>query len=39
MEFGMLKPIEAFTERGAVASGSVKPRAVLAVLLVHPTNP
>ena len=35
MEFRILGPVEVHGERGAVALGGVKPRAILAVLLLH----
>ena len=39
MEFRILGPLEVRGERGAVALGAIKPRAVLAVLLLHPNEP
>ena len=39
MDFRILGPLEARNERGAVALGGVKPRAVLAVLLLHANEP
>src|SRR3954449_7074546 len=39
MDFQMLGPLEARSERGAVALGGLKPRAVLAVLLLHANEP
>ncbi len=39
MEFRILGPVEARTERGPVALGGVKPRAVLAFLLLHANEP
>ncbi len=39
MEFLILGPIEARTAKGAIALGGIKPRAVLAVLLLHPNEP
>src|SRR5215212_8219185 len=39
MEFSILGPLEVRGERGAVALGGSKPRAVLAVLLLHPNEP
>ena len=39
MEFRILGPLEVHEERGALALGPVKPRAVLAVLLLHPNEP
>jgi predicted ATPase/DNA-binding SARP family transcriptional activator len=39
MEFRMLGPLEVRGERGALALGPIKPRAVLAVLLLHPNEP
>ena len=39
MEFRILGPLEVRGERGAVALGGIKPRAVLAVLLLHANQP
>jgi WD40 repeat protein/DNA-binding SARP family transcriptional activator len=39
MEFRILGPLEVHGARGAVALGGIKPRAVLAVLLLHPNEP
>ena len=39
MEFRILGPLEVHGESGAVALGAVKPRAVLAVLLLHANEP
>jgi WD40 repeat protein/DNA-binding SARP family transcriptional activator len=39
MQFQILGPLEARNERGAVALGGIKPRAVLAVLLLHANEP
>ena len=39
MEFRILGPLEVRNESGAVALGGIKPRAVLAVLLLHPNEP
>ena len=39
MEFRILGPLEVDGERGALALGPIKPRAVLAVLLLHPNEP
>src|SRR3954462_5907510 len=39
MDFQILGPLEARSERGAVGLGGLKPRAVLAVLLLHPNEP
>src|SRR3954471_2080934 len=39
MEFRILGPLEVRGERGALALGGSKPRAVLAVLLLHPNEP
>jgi WD40 repeat protein/DNA-binding SARP family transcriptional activator len=39
MEFRILGPLEVEGERGPVALGGTKPRAVLAVLLLHPNEP
>ena len=39
MEFRILGPLEVHGESGAVALGAIKPRAVLAVLLLHPNEP
>ena len=39
MEFRILGPLEVRGEQGAVALGAIKPRAVLAVLLLHPNEP
>lgn len=39
MKFGILGPLEVSNEGGAVALGGVKPRAVLAVLLLHANEP
>jgi predicted ATPase/DNA-binding SARP family transcriptional activator len=39
MEFRILGPLEVRGERGAVALVGIKPRAVLAVLLLHPNQP
>jgi DNA-binding SARP family transcriptional activator len=39
MEFRILGPLEARSELGAVALERMKPRAVLAVLLLHPNEP
>ena len=39
MEFRILGPLEVHGESGAVALGPIKPRAVLAVLLLHPNQP
>jgi DNA-binding SARP family transcriptional activator len=38
MEFRVLGPLEVLNERGVVALGGIKPRAVLAVLLLHPNE-
>jgi hypothetical protein len=39
MEFRILGPLEVNGEHGAVALGGIKPRAVLAVLLLHANEP
>src|SRR5689334_15629846 len=39
MEFRILGPLEVIDERGVVALGGTKPRAVLAVLLLHANQP
>ena len=39
MDFQILGPLEVRSERGAVALGGLKPRAVLAVLLLHANEP
>jgi WD40 repeat protein/DNA-binding SARP family transcriptional activator len=39
MDFRILGPLEVVGEGGAVALGGIKPRAVLAVLLLHPNEP
>jgi WD40 repeat protein/DNA-binding SARP family transcriptional activator len=39
MEFRVLGPLEAFSERGKVELGGPKPRAVLGVLLLHANEP
>lgn len=39
MEFRILGPLEVRNERGALALGGIKPRAVLAVLLLHANEP
>ena len=39
MDFQILGPLEVRSERGVVALGGSKPRAVLAVLLLHPNEP
>src|SRR3954471_19815824 len=39
MEFGILGPLEVRREGRAVAIGGAKPRAVLAVLLLHANEP
>lgn len=39
MEFRILGPLEVSDEHGVVALGGIKPRAVLAVLLLHPNEP
>ena len=39
MEFRILGPLEVHGELGAQALGAIKPRAVLAVLLLHPNQP
>jgi DNA-binding SARP family transcriptional activator len=39
MEFRILGPLEIRSERGAVALGGTKPRAVLAMLLLHANEP
>ena len=39
MEFKILGPFEVSNEHGAVALGGVKPRAVLAVLLLNANEP
>jgi WD40 repeat protein/DNA-binding SARP family transcriptional activator len=39
MDFRILGPLEVCGEHGAVALGGPKPRAVLAVLLLHPNEP
>ena len=39
MEFRILGPLEVYGARGALALGPIKPRAVLAVLLLHPNEP
>jgi predicted ATPase/DNA-binding SARP family transcriptional activator len=39
MEFQILGPLEVRSERGAVGLEGLKPRAVLAVLLLHPNEP
>jgi DNA-binding SARP family transcriptional activator len=39
MEFRILGPLEVRGERGAVALVGIKPRVVLAVLLLHPNEP
>jgi DNA-binding SARP family transcriptional activator len=38
VEFRVLGPLEVRNERGPVALGGIKPRAVLAVLLLHPNE-
>src|SRR4051794_38136286 len=39
MEFRVLGPLEVAGENGVLALGGVKPRAVLAVLLLHANEP
>ena len=39
MEFRILGPFEVLDERGPVALGGTKPRAVLAALVMHPNEP
>ena len=39
MDFRILGPLEVDGELGAVALGAIKPRAVLAILLLHPNQP
>src|SRR4051812_42549470 len=39
MEFRILGPLEVHGARGELALGPIKPRAVLAVLLLHPNQP
>ena len=39
MEFLILGPLEVHNEQGTVVVGGVKPRAVMAVLLLHPNEP
>ena len=39
MEFRILGPLEVHGDNGAVAAGGTKPRAVLAVLLLHANEP
>src|SRR5678816_2148468 len=39
MNFQILGPLEARSERGPVGLGGLKPRAVLAVLLLHANEP
>ena len=39
MEFRILGPLEVRGARGAVALGGSKPRAILALLLLHPNEP
>jgi WD40 repeat protein/DNA-binding SARP family transcriptional activator len=39
MDFQILGPLEVRSEHGVVALGGSKPRAVLAVLLLHPNEP
>ena len=39
MEFRLLGPVEVRDERGVVPLGGPKPRAVLAVLLLHANQP
>jgi WD40 repeat protein/DNA-binding SARP family transcriptional activator len=39
MDFRILGPLEVRSEHGVVALGGTKPRAVLAVLLMHPNEP
>src|SRR5215207_465474 len=39
MDYQILGPLEVRGERGAVALGGPKPRAILAVLLLHPNEP
>src|SRR4051812_30552591 len=39
MEFRILGPFEVLDERGPVALGGIKPRAVLAMLLLHANEP
>jgi WD40 repeat protein/DNA-binding SARP family transcriptional activator len=39
MDFRVLGPLEAFSERGKVELGGPKPRAVLGVLLLHANEP
>jgi DNA-binding SARP family transcriptional activator len=39
MEFRILGPLEVRAKRGTVALGGIKPRAVLAVLLLHANEP
>src|SRR4051812_48632085 len=39
MEFWILGPLEVHGELGAVALGGIKPRAVLAILLLHANQP
>ena len=38
MEFRILGPLEAWDGGGEVSLGGPKPRALLAVLLLHPTR-
>ena len=38
MEFRILGPLEVCSESGPVELGGIKPRAVLAVLLLHPNE-
>jgi DNA-binding SARP family transcriptional activator/tetratricopeptide (TPR) repeat protein len=39
MRFGILGPLEVRDERGVVELGGSRPRAILAVLLLHPNEP
>ena len=39
MDFQILGPLEVHSERGAVRLEGLKPRAVLAMLLLHPNEP
>src|SRR5205809_755191 len=39
MRFGILGPLEVRDERGVVDLGGSRPRAILAVLLLHPNEP
>src|SRR3954451_20065191 len=39
MDFQILGPLEARSEDGPVGLGGLKPRAILAVLLLHPNEP